>query len=105
LYWSDAPGLQPTLIYGDAAVGVSVNLSRTQNPFLDGGVLPETPSSAIAVEEDNRLQQTLFGVEKLIAARHSYWLYLREIRCQELEVGSSDSSTISTRLTYAGQTN
>ena len=76
MYWSDDPGLHPTLVDGYAAVGVSVNLSRTQRPFPDGGVLPEAPSSAIAVEEDNRLQQTLFGVEKFLAALHSYWLYL-----------------------------
>jgi hypothetical protein len=61
---------------GDAAVGVSVNLSRTQRPFPDGGVLPEAPSSAIAVKEDNRLQKTLLGVEKFLAARHFYWLYV-----------------------------
>jgi hypothetical protein len=70
LYWSDDPGLQPTLIDGDAAVGVSANLSRTQKPFPDGD--PEAPSSAIAVEEDNQLQQTLLGVEKFLASRHSY---------------------------------
>jgi hypothetical protein len=64
------------LIDGNAAVGVSEDASGTQRPFPDGGVLPEAPPCAVAVEEDNRLQQTLFGVEKFLAARHSYWLYL-----------------------------
>jgi hypothetical protein len=71
LYRSDDPGLQPTLIDRNAAIEVSVNLSRTQRPFPDGGVLPEAPSCAIAVEKDNRLQQTLLlGFEKFLAARH-----------------------------------
>jgi hypothetical protein len=64
------------LIDGNAAVGVPEDTSGAQRPFPNRGILPEAPSSAVEGEDDNRLQQTLFGVEKFLAARHSYWLYL-----------------------------